>query len=159
MAGAGSGCGKGDVPQNRQSRGTRFRVLSAIFGLLSWRCRLWGHRPRGEACFPWLALQHQPQPSSPSPNPPPNLIPHRYAVIEAARAVAFALAPGLPPVEHVTIRPRGNTVARILFVPQASAVVSGGGHCTGGQQRRRGRPAGRLAASTTPPAHTTRMII
>ena len=33
-------------------------------------------------------------------------------------AVAFALTPGMPPIEHVTIRPRGGTVTRILFVPQ-----------------------------------------
>lgn len=33
-------------------------------------------------------------------------------------AVAFALTPGLPPIEHVTIRPRGGTITRILFVPQ-----------------------------------------
>lgn len=32
--------------------------------------------------------------------------------------MAFALTPGLPPIEHVTIRPRGGTITRILFVPQ-----------------------------------------
>lgn len=42
----------------------------------------------------------------------------RYAAVEAARAVAFALTPGLPPLEHVTVRPRGGAQARILFVPQ-----------------------------------------
>ena len=43
---------------------------------------------------------------------------YRFATVEAARAVAFALTPGLPPLEHVTILPRGGAQARILFVPQ-----------------------------------------
>ena len=42
----------------------------------------------------------------------------RFATVEAARAVGFALTPGLPPIEHVTILPRGGAQARILFVPQ-----------------------------------------
>lgn len=41
-----------------------------------------------------------------------------YAMVQAARAVAFALTPGLPRIEHVTIRPRGNAQARIVFEPQ-----------------------------------------
>lgn len=58
-----------------------------------------------------LGLPHAPLPDTPAKR--------RYATIEAARAVAFALTPGLPPIEHVTIRPRGSAMARILFVPQA----------------------------------------
>ena len=42
----------------------------------------------------------------------------RFALVEAARAVAFALTPGLPEIQYVTIRPRGGVQARILFVPQ-----------------------------------------
>jgi cell division protease FtsH len=42
----------------------------------------------------------------------------RFAVVEAARAVAFALTPGLPEIQYVTIKPRGGVQARILFVPQ-----------------------------------------
>lgn len=57
-----------------------------------------------------LGLPHTPLPDSPAKR--------RFAVIEAARAVAFALTPGMPQLEHVTIRPRGDAQARILFVPQ-----------------------------------------
>jgi cell division protease FtsH len=57
-----------------------------------------------------LGLPHTPLPDSAAKR--------RYAAVEAARAVAFALTPGLPPLEHVTIRPRGGAQARILFVPQ-----------------------------------------
>ncbi|KAL4436128.1 hypothetical protein ABPG77_005576 [Micractinium sp. CCAP 211/92] len=57
-----------------------------------------------------LGLPHQSLPDSAAKQ--------QYAAIEAARAVAFALTPGLPPIEHVTIRPRGGTITRILFVPQ-----------------------------------------
>lgn len=42
----------------------------------------------------------------------------RFAVVEAARAVAFALTPGLPEIQYVTIKPRGGVQARILFTPQ-----------------------------------------
>lgn len=57
-----------------------------------------------------LGLPHTPLPDSDAKR--------RFALVEAARAVAFALTPGLPPLEHVTIRPRGGAQARILFVPQ-----------------------------------------
>ena len=57
-----------------------------------------------------LGLPHQPLPDSAAKR--------QYAAVEAARAVSFALTAGLPPIEHVTIRPRGATVTRILFVPQ-----------------------------------------
>lgn len=57
-----------------------------------------------------LGLPHTPLPDSEAKR--------RFALVEAARAVAFALTPGLPPLEHVTIRPRGGAQARILFVPQ-----------------------------------------
>lgn len=42
----------------------------------------------------------------------------QYATIEAARAVAFALTPGMPQLEHVTIQPRGGHTTRILFQRQ-----------------------------------------
>jgi hypothetical protein len=45
--------------------------------------------------------------------------------------VAFALTPGLPPIEHVTIRPRGNTITRILFVPQDYGKDGGSWHMLG----------------------------
>ncbi len=37
-------------------------------------------------------------------------------------AVAFALTPGMPQLEHVTIQPRGGHTTRILFQRQASLV-------------------------------------
>lgn len=67
-----------------------------------------------------LGLRHTPLPDSPAKR--------RYAVVEAARAVAFALTPGLPPLEHVTIRPRGGAQARILFVPQEPRGDGGSWH-------------------------------
>lgn len=42
----------------------------------------------------------------------------RFALVEAARAVGFALTPGLPEIQYVTIKPRGGAQARILFTPQ-----------------------------------------
>jgi hypothetical protein len=45
--------------------------------------------------------------------------------------VAFALTPGLPPIEHVTIRPRGNTITRILFVRQDIGKDGGTWHLLG----------------------------
>lgn len=43
----------------------------------------------------------------------------RLATVEAARAVAACLTPGMPPVEHVSILPRGEYMARIIYQPQA----------------------------------------
>lgn len=57
-----------------------------------------------------LGLPHTPLPDSAAKR--------HFAAVEAARAVAFALTPGLAPLEHVTVRPRGGAQARILFVPQ-----------------------------------------
>ena len=42
----------------------------------------------------------------------------RFALVEASRAVAFALTPGLPEIQYVTIKPRGGVQARVLFTPQ-----------------------------------------
>ncbi|KAK9845418.1 hypothetical protein WJX81_006080 [Elliptochloris bilobata] len=42
----------------------------------------------------------------------------RLAAVEAARAVAACLTPGMPPVEHVSILPRGEYMARIIYQPQ-----------------------------------------
>ncbi len=49
---------------------------------------------------------------------PDSIAKRRFAAVEAARAVIFALTPGMPPLEHVTIAPRGGTMARVLFMPQ-----------------------------------------
>ena len=43
----------------------------------------------------------------------------RLATVEAARAVAACVTPGMPPVEHVSILPRGEYMARIIYQPQA----------------------------------------
>lgn len=40
----------------------------------------------------------------------------RLAIQVAARAVAFALTPGFPPLELATIKPRGGQLGRLLFV-------------------------------------------
>ena len=39
--------------------------------------------------------------------------------LQAARAVACCLTPGLPPLVHVSIQPRGQHMSRITFLPQA----------------------------------------
>lgn len=44
----------------------------------------------------------------------------RLALIAAAKAVVIALTPGMPQLQRVTIRPRGDSVSRTLFMPQAS---------------------------------------
>lgn len=41
----------------------------------------------------------------------------RMAALSAARAVALTLTPGIPPIEHVTILPRGGVLGRTLFTP------------------------------------------
>ena len=48
----------------------------------------------------------------------------RLATLEAARAVAACLTPGMPPVEHVSILPRGEFMARIIYQPQARATLA-----------------------------------
>ena len=45
---------------------------------------------------------------------------HRVAIVAAARSVAACLTPGLPPLLHTSIRPRGNTLSRIMFMPQVT---------------------------------------
>lgn len=48
---------------------------------------------------------------------PPSEPKRRLATLLAARAVALTLTPGLPPIEHITILPRGGVQERILFTP------------------------------------------
>ena len=40
------------------------------------------------------------------------------AALQAARAVAACLTPGLPPLMHVSIQPRGQHMSRMTFLPQ-----------------------------------------
>ncbi|KAK9817951.1 hypothetical protein WJX72_004798 [[Myrmecia] bisecta] len=54
----------------------------------------------------------------PQPALPDSPAKRRMATIAAGRAVAAVLTPGLPPLEHLTIRPRGGVMGRILFMPQ-----------------------------------------
>lgn len=54
----------------------------------------------------------------PSASLPDSEAKRRFALVEASRVVAFALTPGLPEIQYVTIKPRGGVQARILFVPQ-----------------------------------------
>lgn len=42
----------------------------------------------------------------------------RLATVEVGRAVAIALTPGMPPIENLSIKPRGGVMGRILFQPQ-----------------------------------------
>ena len=44
----------------------------------------------------------------------------RLAMVAAARAVVVATTPGMPPLQRMSILPRGNNITRTLFMPQAS---------------------------------------
>ena len=48
----------------------------------------------------------------------------RLALVAAAKAVVIALTPGMPQLQRVTIRPRGDSISRTLFMPQASFDLS-----------------------------------
>ena len=37
--------------------------------------------------------------------------------------MAFALTPGLPPLDRITIKPFGDSAGRLMFTPQARARV------------------------------------
>ena len=39
----------------------------------------------------------------------------RLATLLAGRAVALALTPGIPPIEHISMQPRGGVMGRLLF--------------------------------------------
>lgn len=67
----------------------------------------------------WPTLQRAHLSRSAPRSPPP-------ARLVAHSAVAFALTPGLPRIEHVTIQPRGGHMAQILFVPQEFGKVRPG---------------------------------
>lgn len=47
----------------------------------------------------------------------------RMATVEVGRAVAIALTPGMPPIENLSIKPRGGVMGRILFQPQVIDVA------------------------------------
>ena len=42
----------------------------------------------------------------------------RLARVHAGRAVGFALTPGVPPLEVLSIAPRGAVLTRLAFAPQ-----------------------------------------
>lgn len=42
----------------------------------------------------------------------------RMTLVHAARSVALALTPGVAPIKRITMRPRGEGLASILYVPQ-----------------------------------------
>ncbi len=54
----------------------------------------------------------------PSPKLPDSEAKRRMATVQAARAVATCLTPGLPPLVHCSIQPRGGHMSRIIFLPQ-----------------------------------------
>ena len=47
----------------------------------------------------------------------------RLALVEAGRAVALALTPGIPPLERLTIEPRGPILSRLSFEYQVQILV------------------------------------
>ena len=55
---------------------------------------------------------------------PDSIAKRRMAVTVAARAVAVALTPGLPPLQRVSILPRGNNMSRMDFMPQVRPALS-----------------------------------
>lgn len=42
----------------------------------------------------------------------------RLALVSAARAAVICLTPGMPPLQRMSIVPRGDNLSRTLFVPQ-----------------------------------------
>lgn len=48
----------------------------------------------------------------------------RMATVVVGRAVAIALTPGMPPIENLTMKPRGGVMARILFRPQVNPTAA-----------------------------------
>lgn len=54
----------------------------------------------------------------PQPVAPDSAPKRRAAAVQAGRAVLYALTPGMPPVEQVSMQPRGGSTARIMFRPQ-----------------------------------------
>lgn len=54
----------------------------------------------------------------PQPLPPDSAAKRRAAATQAGRTVAYALTAGMPPVENVSIMPRGGSGGRVMFRPQ-----------------------------------------
>jgi len=52
----------------------------------------------------------------------------RLAYLLAARAVAFAVNPCTPPIEQISILPRGRTISRITYVPLEAGLTGGEWH-------------------------------
>ena len=42
----------------------------------------------------------------------------RLALVSSAKSVVIALTPGMPQLQRMTIRPRGDSISRTLFMPQ-----------------------------------------
>lgn len=57
-----------------------------------------------------LGLDQPPIPDSPAKR--------HMAHVQAGRTVLAALTPGMPPIEQVSMKPRGGVTARILYLPQ-----------------------------------------
>lgn len=47
----------------------------------------------------------------------------RLTLVHAARSVALAVTPGIPPIKRVSMRPRGEGLASILYVPQVGGAA------------------------------------
>lgn len=60
-----------------------------------------------------MGLAGTPLPESPAKR--------RLAAVSAARAVVISLTPGLPPLQRMSIVPRGENMTRTLFMPQVSS--------------------------------------
>lgn len=55
----------------------------------------------------------------------------RLTMVHAARAVALSTTPGVPPIKRVSVRPIGEGLASILYVPQVwSLHAVGANHTT-----------------------------
>jgi len=55
---------------------------------------------------------------SAGPRLPETQAKRQLALTAAAKAVVIALTPGMPPLQRMTILPRGQSMARTLFTPQ-----------------------------------------
>lgn len=57
---------------------------------------------------------------SAGPRLPDTQAKRHLALSAAAKAVVIALTPGMPPLQRMTILPRGQSMARTLFTPQVT---------------------------------------
>ena len=80
----------------------------------------------------------------------PSAAKERLARLLAAKAVAFAVCPVTPPIEQISILPRGSTVSRINYMPLDAGLTGGEWHRLAYADTRGFSPALRAAQVVKP---------